>query len=405
MRVVRIKYLKILLLSNKVPYPPNDGSTIAIASIVDGLLKNQIPTTVLSINTLKHFRETKEIDSSKPQSLDLKWVDINTNVTFFGALSNIFSGHSYAVSRFYDAKFLELITKTLSTQSFDVIQLEGLAMAVYIKDLRQLTKAPIVLRAHNVEFEIWERHLRNEKNFLKKWYLQLQTGRLRKFEIQTLKTVDAVLPITTKDENTLRSLGFAGPMYTIPCGVDPAKYGAAKVPAEADITYLASFDWMPNVQGMKWFLDCVWPILLDKKPDIKLFLGGRKIPHTIKDQQSDSLRIFEDVKSMQEFIGLGRITIVPLLAGSGMRIKIIEQMAMGKTIVSTSIGAEGIEAEDGRDIVIADSPENFAEAVLSLLDTPSRIEQMGQNAIARIKERYSNQKLGTELSEFYQTLK
>ncbi|WP_041627421.1 glycosyltransferase family 4 protein [Owenweeksia hongkongensis] len=399
--------MKVLVLSNKVPYPANDGSSIAMSSIIDALLKNKAEVTLLSINTKKHFKSDEATAAQLPTRLDFHKVYHNTSITPWGALANLFSGKAYHVSRFYFSAFAKKLVLLLRQNSFDIIQIEGLSMAVYIELIRKYCQAKIVLRAHNVEHIIWDRHLENESSSLRSKYLKIQNSRLAKFEIQSLKSVDAIVPITEEDKQLLLPwISKSKPIQSLPCGIDiEAKDTCSKASTQtADIAYLASFDWMPNVQGIEWFMQKVWPLVQELRPDTTFHLGGRHMPSSFQKWEKRGVSLFQDVADMRKFICSARIVIVPLLAGSGMRIKVIENMALGKCQVSTTIGAEGVNIENGKDIILTDSPEDFARAISNLLHDDELRTFVETQARKTIETSYSNRQLGKNLIKFYQSL-
>lgn len=399
--------MKVLVLSNKVPYPANDGSSIAMASIIDALLKNDTDVTLLSINTKKHFKSDEATTKQLPAQLKFHKVYHNTSITPWGALANLLSGKAYHVSRFYISAFAKKLVELLQNNSFDIIQIEGLSMAVYVELIRKYSKGKIVLRAHNVEHIIWDRHLENESSSLRSKYLKIQNSRLAKFEIRSLKAVDAIVPITDEDKQLLLPwISKTKPIQSLPCGIDiDAKSICSKTSKQtADIAYLASFDWMPNVQGIEWFMQKVWPLVQELKPDTSFHLGGRHMPAAFQIWKKRGVSLFQDVDDMREFICGARIIIVPLLAGSGMRIKVIENMALGKCQVSTTIGAEGVMTENGSDIILADSPEDFARAISNLLHDNELRTFVETQARKTIETNYSNRQLGKDLKRFYQSV-
>ncbi len=331
-------------------------------------------------------------------------VEVDTDVKPAGAAINLISGQPYHVSRFYQKRYAAKLKSLLQSESFDIVQIEGLSMAVYYDLVKSLSKAPIVLRAHNVEHQIWERHISNQSDIFQKTYLRIQVKRLKKFELESLTKMDAVVAITDEDETGFKKLVPKLKTNSIPCGIDleKTKPSSALEGYKSDIGYLASFDWMPNVQGVEWFLNSVWPILKKARPEITFRLGGRHMPNHLLNLREDGISIHPDVPDMAEFVCGSRLAVIPLLAGSGMRIKIIENMALGKCQVSTSIGAEGVQVKSGHDILLGDTPEEFANQILVALSNPKRVDEIGNNARKTIEQNYGNEALGKRLLNFYE---
>jgi glycosyltransferase involved in cell wall biosynthesis len=397
--------VKILLLSNKVPFPANDGSTIAIRSMIDAMLLNGVSLTVLSLNTKKHHRSTADIKENCPANLDFTSVDVDTDLKIGSAFLNLLNGQPYHVSRFKQMKMEKILKAKLKEINFDIIQLEGLSMAVYLPLIRKYSQASVLMRAHNIEHQIWQRHTDNESKKLKKKYLEIQTARLKKFEIEKLEQMDAQIFISDADRNIYRKWGGKRISCSISCGLNPEEYvQSSATEVRYDIAHLASLDWLPNQQGLQWFLDKVWPLVLEARPETRIAIGGRHMPKKIYQHANDRLWVFSEVDNIQRFIKSAKIAIIPLLAGSGMRIKLIEYMAMGQACVSTEIGAEGISLEANKEVFLANDPEGFASAIILLLDNEEERISVGTAARAKFIHEYSNAHLGSKLIKFYQTL-
>jgi glycosyltransferase involved in cell wall biosynthesis len=159
-------------------------------------------------------------------------------------------------------------------------------------------------------------------------------------------------------------------------------------------------DWMPNREGVDWFLEKVWPIVLKQKPDAVFYLAGRNIPSHFFDLKTKGLKVVGEVEDAQQYINSYAVSIVPLFAGSGMRVKIIEAMALGRAIVSTSVGAESIRYTNHQDIMIADDEVDFAAAILTILKEPAHRKTLGENAQKLIAEKYDNRKISHAIIDF-----
>jgi glycosyltransferase involved in cell wall biosynthesis len=279
-------------------------------------------------------------------------------------------------------------------------------MAVYIPAIKKHSRAKIVLRAHNIEHIIWTRHIAGERSIFKKWYLSLQNARLKKFELRVFNEVDAVVPITRTDEENIRLLGCRRPMFTCITGINPAEYQSATIRAQKKDTvfYFGSMDWMPNQEAVTWFLQHCWDEVKKAVPNARFVVAGRGMPLHFFHINQPGVTIIEEVDDPKEFFRQHQVMVVPLWSGSGLRIKIVEGMASGKAIVSTTIGAEGINCREGENIFIADTPAEFARKVVILLTDESLRERMGQSASAHAAKEFDNHKLVNHLVTFYRNL-
>ena len=398
--------MRILQLCNKAPYPANDGSSIAIYNMANGLLANQVELHLLTINTKKHFKPTENTPKNFVEKSNYQAVFKNTNTSLFGMFGNLLSSKSYFESRFYFQEFEKVLITKLRETNFDIIQLEGLFMGCYIETIRKYSTAKIVLRAHNIEHIIWERHIDSEKNYLKRAYLKIQTKRLKKSELNTFNNVDAIVPITTVDENWIKKAVPTAPCKTVLTGLKLAEYSfeQSEKHLPKSLFFFGSMDWLPNQQAVHWFLKNCWGNILVEVPECTFIIAGRNIPQSFKKLQSNQIHIKENVAESKEIYSKFNIMIVPLQSGSGLRIKIVEGLAYGKAIVSTSIGAEGIPITNGENIILANETYLFSDQIVKLLKDAEMLTKIQMGARRFAEDKLDNQKITKELVDFYQKL-
>lgn len=398
--------MKILQLCNKAPFPANDGSSIAIYNMARGLIQNGVELHLLTINTKKHFKPTENIPDEFLKNTNYEAVFRNTDTSFSGMLLNLFSNQSYFESRFFFPEFEHRLIEKLNEIQFDVIQLEGLFMCSYISTIRKYSTAKIVLRAHNVEHIIWERHIQSEKNILKRYYLKIQNKRLKKSEIDHFKQVDAVIPITPTDQEWIEKYAAVSRIKTVLTGVDLGDYSLQRATDFEinSIFYFGSMDWIPNQQAVWWFLDNCWTRILESIPECKFVIAGRNIPEEFKRLVEQNIVIQENVEDPIEIYSKYNVMLVPLQSGSGLRIKIVEGLSYGKAIVSTNVGAEGISIESGKNIQIADDLNEFSLQVIQILQNTEKRLCLERNARAFAAENLDNTKITSTLVAFYQNL-
>ena len=397
--------MKILQLCNKAPYPANDGSSIAICNLAEGIADEGIELHILSVNTKKHFKSDNTIPVSFIKKTNYQSVYKDTNTSLLGAFTNLFSPTSYFVSRFFFKEYEEALIKKLTETYFDVIQLEGVFMATYISTIRKYSNAKITLRAHNIEHQIWERHLPHEKNWLKKQYLNIQSKRLKTFELDVFSLVDAVITITDEDKKGIQKFAHQQKIHTCLTGINLETYNQVHQPTQPNtVFHFASMDWLPNIEAVEWLLSNVWNEVLIKIPDAQLILAGRGMPEKIKQASSKNITIIEDVADSVLFYATYDIMLVPLWSGSGLRIKLVEGLAYGKAIITTSIGAEGIPYTKNKELLIADTQEDFVKMIVDLLSNSSKKQQLQINARALAESHFEYRKLASELILFYNQL-
>ncbi|MEO5674085.1 MAG: glycosyltransferase family 4 protein, partial [Chitinophagales bacterium] len=397
--------LKILILTNRVPFPPNSGYPIVVYNTIKGLLQLGLEITLFSINTNKHRVDVDDIYDPVFDSIKFHSFSLDTEVNVWGALFNVFSNQSYNVSRYFDDEAAKLLEDILRENEFDIIQLEGLFLLPYLLSVRKFSKAKIVLRAHNIEHLIWERNSKMAKPGAKKWYLQSLAARMKEFEIYNLNSCDALVPISNIDAAKFVELGCKLPIHTTPVGMSLNGIAESGIGIEpSSLCYIGSMDWLPNREGIEWFLEVVWPKVLASFPDTKFFLAGRNFPDDFPGHSYPNVEIVGEVENSHSFLRSKSMLIVPLFSGSGVRVKIIEAMAEGRPVVSTTVGAEGMNATDNVNILIADTPDAFARQIKRLLKDQEEANRIGENAKGFIAENFDNKKIIQDLLDFYKSI-
>jgi len=394
--------MKILQVSHRVPYPLNEGGTIGIYNYTRGFSEAGHEVTLLALNGKKHQIDLKNAAAELKKYCKFYAFDIDTGVKPLHALLNLFTNKSYNVSRFYDSNFKRFLSHLLKSETFDIIQVEGTFVAMYYDVIRKYSVAPIVLRQHNVEYQIWKRMATNETNILKKWYLNLLAKRLKNFEKEFTVKFDALVPVTLDDAELFKNLGFHKPIFVSPAGID-TKYWQPTPDLENafHVFHLGSLEWAPNREAVMWFIKEVWPKIISLDKRFKLFIAGKNMPDAMKAMKIENIEMVGEVKNGSEFICDKATTVVPLLSGSGIRLKILEAMAAAKLVISTTIGAQGINYTNGNHLIIADSPEEFETIFKKISDNPKSYDEVKQSGYNLIRSQYANAAVVKNLLDFY----
>lgn len=395
--------MKILQLCKKFPFPLKDGESIAVTNLGKSLHELGGEVTLLAMNTRKHFFDTDKLPKDFDHYEAIYTVPVDNRIKAGEALGNLFSSDSYHISRFVSAPFREKLIQLLKSQTYDVIQLETLYLAPYIDTIRAHSDAVVAMRAHNVEHEIWQRITDNTRFWPKKWYLQHLSDKLRRYEIAQSAHYDLLLPITHRDLNTFRALGYDGPAEVVPIGIHAEDYRAdfSSFRRPMSIGFIGSLDWMPNVEGLQWFLDNVWTKIHKKYPAITLHIAGRNTPESLTKLCLKNVIVHGEVPSAPDFINQHSLMVVPLLSGSGMRAKILEAMALGKVVLTTTLGAEGIHARHKSELIVADHPDAFLHAVDYCARRNGRLESIGRKAQDFVGRHYDSREIGQGLMKAY----
>jgi polysaccharide biosynthesis protein PslH len=285
----------------------------------------------------------------------------------------------YSVAKFTDPAVRRRVRELVEQERPDVVVCDFLAPSLNFPARLPL---PGVLFQHNVEHMIWIRQARHERNPVKRAVYALEATKMRRYETAALGRFQHVVAVSDNDRSLMHAMDASTPITVVPTGVDTSTYRVdARVgQREQRVMFLGSMDWPANIDGVEWFCAEVWPSVRAAVPDARFQVVGRKPPARIQRLASDSVEIVGGVESVVPYLRNAPVFIVPLRIGGGTRLKIYEAMAAERAIVSTRVGAEGLDYADGRDIVIADAPREFADAVIRLLRDRASREAIGRAA-------------------------
>ncbi|MBP6456056.1 MAG: glycosyltransferase [Chitinophagaceae bacterium] len=393
--------LRILILTPRIPFPLKDGGALAMYQSIEMYHKMGCEVSLLSMNTTKHWCNEEDLPSLFQQINYFESVKVETNINVFSAFKNLFGKKSYHIERFINKKFEKAFNTILETLEFDIIQFESIFTAPYLSLIEKDNKALKVARLHNIEFKIWEQLAKNEKNFLKKSYLQLLAKRLKEFELANLNLFDLLLPISENELQVLNTLGIETEKKYIPYGVEKFYFKTDAIEQEKDsIYFIGSMDWMPNQEGVEWFLESVWPRLTAHWKNLKFYIAGKNMPHNLFKKTKNVIMLGE-IEDMKTFSLEKNILIVPLKSGAGLRIKILEAMALGKTIISTEAGVEGLGLEKNIHYLSANSAEAFERKIKLCIDEPAEAKTLGENAKKMCLEKFNKTEIYKNLITYF----
>ncbi len=398
--------MKVLFLCKKFPYPLKDGESIAVSNLCKELKSLGCDSTLLCMNTSKHYVDISSLPADYDHFSEIHTVDIDNTIKPLHALASIISGESYHIRRFRSKAFEAKLIEILSRQHFDIIQLETLYLAPYVDTIRKYSNARIVMRAHNVEHEIWERITSNTGSKLKKWYLKYLTHKLKEYELQQFTSYDYLVTLTERDLAQFKTKGYKNGASAAPIGFESGMYPRIHTASgsQMSLCFIGSLDWVPNMEGLNWFLTQCWPVIHKKWPDISFHIAGRNTPKAIKDLKLPNVVIHGEIEDAAAFISAHSAMIVPLFSGSGMRVKIVEGMYLGKVVITTSLGKEGIEGEHKSDFLVANDVQGFVDAIEFCVAHPEEVIQIGNRAKEKAINQFNSQEAAQQILGIYQAL-
>jgi sugar transferase (PEP-CTERM/EpsH1 system associated) len=386
---------RILFLTPHLPYPPNRGTALRNFGLIEGLAGRGHPVGLVS---LIEPGQPPLADTPLPSLCQPALAVPAPQRTTGQRLRDLLTGHADMARRLWSAEFADMLRGVLARDAFEVIQIEGIEMAPYLPILRQAAPgALLIYDAHNAEYALQGRIAAQDSRTPRRWpqaaYSLLQTARLRRFEAATCRAVGHILACSPADADKLRRLGHETPITVIPNAVAVARYQEADLPPahlpHPALVFTGKMDFRPNVDAALWFAEAILPRIQEAIPGAHFAIVGMN-PHPRLDRLRGlvGVTITGEVPDIRPYIREADLYVTPLRMGSGTRFKLLEAMAMGKAIVSTRIGAEGIPVEDGRHLLLADEPEAFARAVVELLGDAARAAALGAAGAKLVAEHF-----------------
>jgi polysaccharide biosynthesis protein PslH len=387
--------MKILWVKSGPLFPADTGGKIRTLNMLRELSALHEVTYLSLLPSSVPLHPDEEPDRYAQHKIWIPFADYPRRSTrffiqlFFGMVSS----KPFALSKHYSSELRQRLIELDEAGNFDLIICDFLASALHFVGRDWVT--PTVLFQHNMEAQIWQRIAANQKGLISRWFMGLQHRRMLRWEVALSGLFDGVVTVSPEDTRIARdSYGLRNVLGDVPPGVDthyfqPTSNSTAKTPPI--LAFLGSMDWMPNVEGLLWFVAKVYPLVKAAHPSVRLRVVGRRPGHEILNLAvaDSSIEVTGTVEDVRPCLLDARALVVPLLAGGGTRIKILEAMAMGLPVVSTTIGAEGLPFENGRHLLLADTPQEIANACSALLLDPTLADQVSQAARVAVVERYS----------------
>ncbi len=343
------------------------------------------------MNTTRHYVEPSVLSGLYNYIDKFEWVDFNNDVKFVKLMKNyLFSKLPEHAERFYHPEFEERILRAIDEFEPDVIQIESVYLTTYLDAIQKRTKALKVLRSHNIEYHIWHGLAIKARNRLRKKYLHNLTHRLKNFERRAWRKYDLILPITEKDSFHITRLEKITDMVVAPFSIE-IKDIVPHHENENWVGYhIGAMDWIPNRDGIAWFLQHVWPKVHNRLPKFEFYFAGRNMPDDFKNLKIEGVHCAGEVADANEFIADKRILIVPVTTTGGIRVKILEAWAAGKIVITTPEGVKGLDAKPSEHFLLARKPDEFVKAIKWCMTNKAEAEQMAEKARQLVINKYQH---------------
>lgn len=400
--------MNILFLSQIVPYPPHGGVLQRGYNLIREIHKYN-SVHLLAFVHPDVLKKEEEIEAARVELLkyctrvyffDL-WVKKSNLSKYSGLLMGLFSPVPFSVLAHRSNKFSQKVIQLTEEKAFDLIHYDTISLCQFQPSRGNISR---VLTHHNIESKLMERRANFEKNHLIRYYLSLQARRIRKYEAQESGRYDVNIVMSQTDGEELKQINPKAALAVVPNGVDTNYFLPEKENNIPALIYTGGMNMFANRDAVLYFLKEIWPAIKAQEPTVKFYAIGQDPPsELIKIGMNDRQVVIPGyVEDIRPFVVGASVYVVPLRVGGGTRLKVLDALAMGKAIVSTSIGCEGLEVTNGQDIMIADNPVDFAEKTISLLRNKEKRTALGKAARALAELKYGWEAIGQVLQEVYQ---
>ncbi len=392
--------MNILLLSQVLPYPPDSGPKVKTFNVIKYLALHHSVTLVSFVRG----DQSRDADKLREYCEEVYTVPIRRRRLEDGAylLKSLVTGQPFLMLRDDRAEMRRLVSKLATERQFDIVQADQVNMAQYAR----LVPAPKILDAHNAIWLLYKRLAETMPSGPKRWMLERDWRLLKGYEGQICREFEAVIAVSEEDRAALQEAGGSSfDVTVIPITIDTDEAQVVKrLPIAQHILHIGTMYWPPNVDGIHWFMQEVFPLVRARRSDICSDVVGATPPADVLAymQPGSGVNVTGYVDDPLPYMQEAGVVVVPLRAGGGMRVKILNSLAAGLPVVSTTLGAEGIRTEHGKHLLIADRPQDFANAILRLLNNPALGNELGKNGRVLIENTYDYRVACSALEQVYQ---
>lgn len=394
--------MKILQLCGKVPFPTRDGGCLAMEALSRDLHQIGQLVAVGAFATHKHPFNAALVAQHPVYGKLLSSIHLDIRLKPIKAMGSLLRKKiPYNLERFYTRAGIEFIQALLSQHEPDLIVLDGVQLLPYFQLLKE-SGARIIYRSHNCEYRLWEGRAQQCKDPVKKIYLNLLARQMKQYEQSLLAQMDGLMWISDRDRKEMNLSGMYGKQMIYPFTIQlpPAENRMKEENAKPVFFHIGSMDWEPNLEGINWFLQKVWSRVNLQHASLVFRIAGKNMPEKLRQLPLKGFENAGEVKDAQAFMREGDVMIVPLFSGSGIRVKIIEAMAMGKTVLSTQKGVEGIEGTAGVHWFSADGQDSFLDRIHYIVEHPEESKKVGAAGRALVEKLFSADKFFPLIKDF-----
>lgn len=395
--------MNILFVLPRIPYPLDMGGKIRTFNLIKQALS--AGNKIIALSFIYTESDRKSACEMEKMGIRVIGIDSVDKIGLLTVIKSLFTNLPLTVAKYQKHSMAKAIRELINQNNIDIVHFDHIHLGQYSNICNGV---PFIIDEHNIESLIIKRLSENENNFLKKIIFENQFVKMQNLEKNKCKQANRVFTVSNEDKARLEII-VGGKLKTevIPNGVDIEHFTADSALAEEDtVSFVGALDWLPNELAVRYFIKEILPLIWQEKPQTKFYVIGKKASSKIQQFAKDDPRVIftGSTEDTRPYVVKSKVFVVPIQIGGGTRIKILEAMALKKAIVSTSVGAEGLNATDGKHLIIADKPEDFAKQVLLLLNNASFRAQIGEEARQFVEERYEWRIIGEKLNKVYQEI-
>lgn len=387
--------MNVLFLANRLPYPPHRGDKLKIYNLAKHLHKSHNLTLLTFIQDKTEYQY---IDELKKYFSDIRTVYLPKHMSVLNCLVKATSGNPFQINYFYSPEFKKALGDLLCEKSIDVIHTQHLRMSQYSFDAKEIKTILDLPDAYSL---YWKRRASLNGSFICRNFSKLEYDRVKSYE-SILKNFNLNLVCSDEDKNYLRDNLNIDNIGILPNGIDLDAYGSDFHDYDIGnkIIFTGNMSYYPNVDAACYFVNEIFPVILQKYPKVKFYISGQNPSPKVKKLESDNIIVTGFVKSLRRHYESSAVAVSPVRVGAGTLNKVLEPMAMGLPVVSTSVGFEGLGAVHGDSILHSDSSEKFAEAVMMLLSDRSLRVSIGESGKRHVTENFGWEKIAGKLENY-----
>ena len=381
--------MKILQLAPRFPFPLDDGGKIVVANTFREFVQQGVSTILFSLNSETELPKTAIQEAEKIGKNVI--FNYNTKNTIGKIARSVFTNKAIYLQKYWNKNILEAVDTLILNDKPDILQAEHTCMTPICLYFREKYNIPFGIRLHNIEHKIWEKYAEEMKNPFAKIYLKQQTKLLKKREIELIEQANISFAITQEEKKEIDRLTNNVNVHVASVGVELDKWTPSDFSYrnKNQLVFATTFHWIHNTNALLWFLKNVLPIVYEKNNQVKMMIIGKNAPKWIENYANigaNSLGYLSDIRGV---VRQSAIYVAPLFVGAGIRIKILEAMAMGMPVVATSVSAAGINATENDGLFITDDKEKYAEIILELMNNAVKCENAGIRARQFVEKKFS----------------